>query len=46
MGMSGVKTLAFRLFISLQESARFVPKEPVVNEEVPSSLQERFTCYR
>lgn len=42
MGMSGVKTLAFRLFISLQESAQFVPKEPVVNE-VPSLPSERFT---
>ena len=45
MGMSGVKTLAFR-FISPWESARFVPKEPMVNGEFPSSHQERFTCCR
>lgn len=42
MGMPSGKGLAFRLFISLQESLGFVLKKPMVNGEVPSSHQERF----
>ena len=46
MGMPSGKGVAFRLFISLQESVRFVLKKPVVNGEAPSSHQERFLCCR
>ena len=46
IGMPSGKGLAFRLFISLQESIRFVLKKPMVNGEVPSSHQERFLCCR
>ena len=46
MGMPSGKGLAFRLFISLQETVRFVLKKPVVNGEAPSSHQEMFLCCR